>query len=98
GVMALRQFVFDTPVVMATGEGNVDLKNEQIDLAVTGHPKRPQLVRVRPPITIKGPLDHPGIGVDARSAIVQGGIAAGVAVVLSPLGGVLTLVYPGLRT
>ncbi|HYK81227.1 MAG TPA: AsmA family protein [Micropepsaceae bacterium] len=96
GVMALRQFVFDTPVVMATGEGNVDLKNEQIDLAVTGHPKKPQLVRVRAPITIKGPLDHPGIGVDARSAIVQGGIAAGVAVVLSPLAAILPFVDPGL--
>jgi len=96
GVMALRQFVFDTPVVMATGEGNVDLKNEQIDLAVTGHPKKPQLVRVRAPITIKGPLDHPAIGVDARSAIVQGGIAAGVALVLSPLAAILPFVDPGL--
>jgi uncharacterized protein involved in outer membrane biogenesis len=96
GVMALRQFVFDTPVVMATGEGTVDLKNEQIDLAITGHPKKPQLIRLRAPITIKGPLDHPAIGVDARSAIVQGGIAAGVALVLSPLAAILPFVDPGL--
>jgi uncharacterized protein involved in outer membrane biogenesis len=96
GVMALRQFVFDTPVVMATGEGTVDLKNEQIDLAITGHPKKPQLIRLRAPITIKGPLDHPSIGVDPRSAIVQGGIAAGVALVLSPLAAILPFVDPGL--
>ena len=96
GVMALRQFVFDTPVVMATGEGTVDLKNEQIDLAITGHPKKPQLIRLRAPITIKGPLDHPSIGVDARSAIVQGGLAAGVALVLSPLAAILPFVDPGL--
>ena len=96
GIMALRQFVFDTPVVMATGEGNVDLKNEQIDLAISGHPKKPQLIRLRAPITIKGPLDHPAIGVDARSAIVQGGIAAGVALVLSPLAAILPFVDPGL--
>ena len=96
GVMALRQFVFDTPVVMATGEGTVDLKNEQIDLAITGHPKKPQLIRLRAPITIEGPLDHPAIGVDARSAIIQGGIAAGVALVLSPLAAILPFVDPGL--
>jgi uncharacterized protein involved in outer membrane biogenesis len=96
GVMALRQFVFDTSVVMATGEGTVDLRNEQIDLAITGHPKKPQLVRVRAPITIKGPFDHPSIGVDAGSAIVQGGLAAGVAIVLSPLAAILPFVDPGL--
>jgi len=96
GVMALRQFVFDTPVVMATGEGTVDLKNEQIDLAITGHPKKPQLIRVRAPITIKGPFDHPSIGVDPKSAIVQGGLAAGVALVLSPLAAILPFVDPGL--
>jgi uncharacterized protein involved in outer membrane biogenesis len=89
GVMALRQFVFDTPVVVATGEGTVDL-------AITGHPKKPQLIRLRAPITIKGPLDHPSIGVDARSAIVQGGLAAGVALVLSPLAVILPFVDPGL--
>ena len=96
GVMALRQFVFDSPVVIATGEGTVDLKNEQIDLAITGHPKRPQLIRVRAPITVKGPLDHPTIGVKAGSAIVQGGIAAGVALVLTPLAAILPFVDPGL--
>jgi len=29
-----------TPVVMATGEGTVRYRNEQIDLAITGHPKK----------------------------------------------------------
>ena len=96
GVMALRQFVLDTPVVIATGEGTVDLKNEQIDLVITGQPKKPQLIRLRAPITIKGPLDHPALGVDARGAILQGGIAAGVALVLSPLAAILPFVDPGL--
>ena len=65
GVLSLRNFVFDTPVVQASGEGTVDLRNERIDLAITGHPKKPQLIRVRAPITITGPMDHPAIGVNA---------------------------------
>jgi uncharacterized protein involved in outer membrane biogenesis len=96
GIMKLEQFAFDTPVVLATGEGTVDLRNERIDLAITGHPKKPQLIRVRAPITVRGPLDHPSIGVDAGNAIVQGGLAAGLAVVLSPLAAILPFVDPGL--
>ena len=47
-------------------------------------------------ITVKGPLDRPVIGVKAGSAIVQGGIAAGVALVLTPLAAILPFVDPGL--
>ena len=64
--------------------------------AITGHPKKPQLIRVRAPITISGPLDHPAIGVNAGSAIAQGGLAAGLAFVLSPLAAILPFVDPGL--
>jgi hypothetical protein len=94
--MTLQQFAFDTPVVVATGEGTLDLKNERLDLAITGHPKKPQLIRVRAPITIKGPLDHPAIGVDAGNALVQGGLSAGLALLLSPLAAILPFVDPGL--
>jgi len=96
GTMWLDQFVFDTDVVTASGEGTVDFKNERVDLAITGHPKKPQLVRVRAPITITGPLMRPVIGVQAGSAIVQGGLAAGLAAVLSPLAAILPFVDPGL--
>ena len=96
GIMTLNQFAFDTPVVLASGEGTIDLRREIMDLAITGHPKKPQLVRVRAPITVKGALDHPAVGVDAASAIAQGGLAVGLAVVLSPLAAILPFVDPGL--
>ena len=96
GTMQLNQLVFDTDVVTTSGEGTVDLKNERVDLAITGHPKKPQLVRLRAPITITGPLAKPAIGVQAGSAIVQGGLAAGLAAVLSPLAAILPFIDPGL--
>jgi hypothetical protein len=96
GVMTLNQFAFDTPVVLASGEGTVDLRTERLNLAITGHPKKPQLVRVRAPITVNGTLSQPAIGVDAGSAIAQGGIAVGLAAVLSPLAAILPFVDPGL--
>jgi hypothetical protein len=96
GIMTLDHFALDTPVVLASGEGTVDLKNERVNLSLSGHPKKPQLIRVRAPITINGPLEHPAIGVDAGSAIVQGGLSAALAVVLSPLAAILPFVDPGL--
>jgi uncharacterized protein involved in outer membrane biogenesis len=96
GTMRLNQFVLDTDVVTASGEGTVDMRNERVDLAITGHPKKPQLVRVRAPITITGPLMRPSVGVQAGSALVQGGLAAGLAAVLSPLAAILPFVDPGL--
>ena len=96
GIMTLNQFAFDTPVVLATGEGTINLRNERLSLAITGHPKKPQLVRLRAPITVNGTLDRPAIGVDAGTAIVQGGVAAGLAAVLSPLALILPFVDPGL--
>ncbi len=96
GVMTLNQFAFDTPVVLATGEGSVDMRNEHIDLAITGHPKKPQLIRLRAPITVSGPLAHPAIGVQAGTAIAQGGLAVGLATLLSPLAAILPFIDPGI--
>ena len=96
GVLEMNQFAFDTPVVLATGEGTVDLRNERVQFAITGHPKKPQLVRLRAPITVSGPLAHPAVGVEAGSAIAQGGIAVGLATLLSPLAAILPFIDPGL--
>ncbi len=96
GLLNLRQFVFDTEVVQVGGEGNVNLKDEQVHLTLTGHPKKPRLVRLRAPITIGGSLSRPQIGVQAGNIVAQGGLAAGLAWLLSPLASVLPFVDPGL--
>jgi uncharacterized protein involved in outer membrane biogenesis len=96
GVMQMNQFAFDTPVVLATGEGTLDLRNERLQFAITGHPKKPQLVRLRAPITVSGPLAHPSVGVEAGPALAQGGLAVGLAALLSPLAGILPFIDPGL--
>jgi len=96
GILTLNQFVFDTEVVQVTGEGAINLKTEALDLRLTGHPKKFRLVRVRGPITIKGPMARPVVGLDAGSAIAQGGLAAGLATLLSPFAALLPFVDPGL--
>src|SRR5262249_12794207 len=88
GVMTLNQFVFDTDVVQVSGEGTLNLRDERVDLKLTGHPKKPRLVRVRAPITVTGTLGHPDMGVKAGAVVAQGGLAAGLAWLLSAVAGI----------
>jgi AsmA family protein len=81
--------------VRVDGSGTIDLKDETLDLKLQGKPKNFQLLRLRAPITVKGSLAHPAIGVDAGAAIAQGGIGVALAFV-NPLAAVLAFIDPGL--
>jgi uncharacterized protein involved in outer membrane biogenesis len=96
GVFQLRQFVFDTDVVLGTGSGSVDLRNERLNIEIAGEPKKPELFRLRSPITINGTLGKPAIGVKPGAAAVQGGIAAALGALLTPLAAILPFIDAGL--
>jgi AsmA family protein len=95
GMMTAQQFVIDTDPVRVDGSGTIDLKDETLDFKLQGKPKNFQLLRLRAPITVKGSLAHPAIGVDAGAAIAQGGIGVALAFV-NPLAAVLAFIDPGL--
>ncbi len=82
GVMRAQNIVFDTEVVRVSGSGRINLKDESLDLVFEGKPKKFRLVRVDVPIVIGGNLTQPKIGLDAKTAIAQGGIAAAFNTVL----------------
>jgi AsmA family protein len=96
GILNLNQFEFDTEVVRVSAEGRINLKTETLDLRLTGHPKAFRLVRVRGPITIGGPISKPTVGLDAGGAIAQGGLAAGLGALISPLAAILPFIDAGL--
>ncbi len=97
GVLSADHLVFDTGPVLGTGHGTVDLGRETVDFEIQGHPKSFRLVRLQAPINIKGPiLGPPKVGIDTGRAIGQGGVAALLASVASPLAVVLPFVDAGL--
>jgi uncharacterized protein involved in outer membrane biogenesis len=96
GVFQLRQFVFDTDVVLGTGSGSVDLRKESLDIEIAGEPKKPELFRLRAPITINGTLGNPVIGVKPGAAALQGGLAAALGALLAPLAAILPFIDAGL--
>jgi uncharacterized protein involved in outer membrane biogenesis len=95
GVLTANRIVFDTEPVLGVGEGRIDLRNEQLDLRISGRPKRPQLIRVMAPVTVQGPIVQPKIGVETSNVVAQGGIAAALGALVSPLAAVLPFVDLG---
>ncbi len=96
GIAHTRNILFDTRTMLIHGEGDVNLRNETLDLRLRGQPKRVRLIRVAAPIMLRGHWRDPSIGVDAGRAVGQGGLAALFASVLSPIAAVLPFVDAGL--
>lgn len=96
GVMRADNIVLDTGPVLITGKGTVNLATERIDVRVRGQDKKFRLGRVLLPIKATGPIMSPKVGVEPGAALAQGGLAAALGSLLSPLVAVLPFVDPGL--
>jgi uncharacterized protein involved in outer membrane biogenesis len=96
GVLRADRIIFDTGPVLGKGSGTIDLRTERVDLRIQGKPKKFRIGRLDMPVTAKGPLKGPKLGVDADGALAQGGIAAAIGSALGPLAAILPFVDPGL--
>ncbi len=96
GTATARTLVIDTDVVLAKGSGTIDLGAETMNLRIDGETKKPRLLRVWAPITIRGPLTAPRIGVDGGAVAGQLGLVGALGALLSPLAAILPFVDPGL--
>lgn len=96
GVMRADNIILDTGPVLVKGRGTVNLDSERMDIRVRGHNKKFRVVRALVPVKAEGPLMAPKLGVEAGPLIAQGGIAAGLGTLLSPLAAILPFVDPGL--
>jgi len=95
GVMTTHHLVADTGVVLARGRGTINLETERMDFRIEGDSKKPRLVRLFIPITIKGPFMAPKIGLDPSKAVGQGGIAAVLGSIVNPLAALLPFITAG---
>jgi len=95
GVMTTNHLVADTGVVLAKGRGAINLQTERMDFRIEGDSKKPRLVRLFIPITIKGPFLAPKIGLDPSKAVGQGGVAAALASLVNPAALLLPFITVG---
>ena len=65
-MLSTQRLIADTKSVLITGEGHLDLKSEELDFLLRGHPKSPRFFRFRAPVHVKGTLLKPAFGIEAR--------------------------------
>lgn len=96
GTLVTQSLVVDTDPVLITGDGDIHLDSEALDLVLRGHPKGLRLSRLRSPVLVRGTLSHPSAAIQARNSVAQAAAAVALGVLLTPLASVLAFVDPGL--
>jgi uncharacterized protein involved in outer membrane biogenesis len=96
GVLTADRVVVDTGAVQGLGSGDIDLRDETLNLRLKGRPKKFSLLHLNAPITLTGSLAAPKIGVDLTKAIPQAAGAVALGVVAAPLAAILPFIGPGL--
>lgn len=95
GVMTSEVLVVDTSDTNISGGGNVNLRDETIDLTLNPLPKRPSVLSLRGPLHITGTFsEQPRIGLDMPTVAMRAGGAVLLGIV-SPLAVLLPLIETG---
>ncbi len=95
GIGTVRTLVIDTDDALLTGDGTVNLASDSLDLSVRGRPKKPRLA-LHAALHLQGSLAHPRLSVAGGNVAGQTAAAVALAVLLTPVAGVLAFVSPGL--
>jgi hypothetical protein len=95
GLLTAQRLIVDTADMQAQGGGVIDLRNETVNLAISGKPKHFRLLRIAAPITLKGRLDHAKLGIDFSKIGPQLGAAAVLGATLSPFAAILPFIATG---
>jgi uncharacterized protein involved in outer membrane biogenesis len=96
GVFTARSLVFDTDVMNVTGKGSVDMRDEHVDMQLSGHPKKLTFFRLRAPISVSGPIQKPNVGIVSGSIPAQAGVAAALGILATPFAAIIPFIDPGL--
>jgi len=96
GDLRATTLLIDTTNVLVTGQGDVNLQSETLDLSLQGKPKKARALRLRTPILVRGTLLQPKIGVDPGKVAAQTGGAVALGALLTPVAALLAFVDGGL--
>ena len=94
GVLDLNVFLLDTTEGRITGRGSLNFADQTLDISMTTRSKNFSIGSIPGPIDISGPLGSPSIRPGAE-IVARAGAAAGLGVLLTPLGALLPTIQFG---
>jgi len=97
GLATSRSIVLDTADTQIEGSGDVNLRDEQLDLILKPHPKDVSILVVRSPIHITGSFAKPDVSIDKGGLIKRLGSAALLGLI-NPLAALIPLIETGTGT
>ncbi len=95
GIAAADPIIVDTRKNVMLGRGGFSFKNESIDIAYRADSKKFSLFAGQSPVGINGYFAEPGIDVISPELVARAGVGLGLALVASPLAGVIAFVDVG---
>ena len=95
GVAAADPILIDTKKNVIVGRGGFSFRNEAIDLAFRADSKKFSLFAGQSPVGIEGVFAAPGLRVVSPDLLARAGAGLGLALVATPLAGVLAFVDVG---
>jgi AsmA family protein len=96
GTMRAQTLLIDTKDLLITGNGDIRLGPEELDLSIKGDPKKPRVGRLKAPVKVTGHLLKPKVGIDTGRTLKQGAIATAIGALVAPVAAVIAFVDPGL--
>jgi AsmA family protein len=94
GTLSTKVFLVDTTEGRITGQGTSNFTNQTIDFSLTTRSKQFSIGSLPGPINVTGPLGSPSIRPGAE-VVARAGAAAGLGVLLTPLGALLPTIQFG---
>ncbi|NMM01931.1 AsmA family protein [Paraburkholderia sp. RP-4-7] len=93
GVLDSRVFALDTDDAVINIDGDVNLRDETMDLGVHPHTKGFRVFSLRSPLYVKGTFKDPHVGVNAAALALRGGAAIGLGLI-NPFAALIPLLAP----
>lgn len=92
-VFESRVFALDTDDAVINMDGDIDMRNESMNLQIHPHTKGFRVVSLRSPLYVRGTFKQPHVGVQAGALLARGGVAVGLAL-LNPFASLIALLQP----
>lgn len=94
GVMRTNVFLLDTDITRLTVTGDINLREEALDLTLVQKSKKLSLISLRPPIHVRGNFAKPAVSLD-KGKLATRGLGAVALGIVNPVLALIPLVEPG---